>query len=78
MRLNLPIQTVIDRRVPYEPFRQRQPAISSDGILEGFHETGGEFGSLPGDPPPWQHKIPYVDPVAAVPGAFLLAVLGAL
>lgn len=79
MRLNLPIQNVIDRRVVIEPFRQRKPAIGPDGTLRGFLEVGGEFGGVPGDPPPWQRRVPYVDPVAAAPGAaFVLAMLGAL
>ena len=53
MQLNLPSQTVIDRRIFYEPFFIEIP-IYDDGVLQEVirTEVGGDFGGLPGDPSP--------------------------
>jgi|KBSSwiStaDraftv2_1062776.scaffolds.fasta_scaffold3761104_2 hypothetical protein len=79
MRSRLPIQNVIDRSTPLEPFRQRVPAVAADGVLDGFIEVGGEYGSLPGDPATWQRRLPFIgSPVGGPEAALALAVLGAL
>jgi hypothetical protein len=53
VQLNLPNQTVIDRRTLYEPFFT-EIRIIQDGKLEEvlLTEVGGDYGSLPGDPSP--------------------------
>jgi hypothetical protein len=53
VQLNLPNQTVIDRRTLYEPFFIKT-RIVRNGILEEvvLTEVGGDFGGLPGDPSP--------------------------
>jgi len=49
--LNLPIQTVIDRRVGFPVFLpDAQPNPQEQAIV--LDEAGGSYGHLPGDPPP--------------------------
>ncbi|MGH4003117.1 MAG: hypothetical protein ACRDSO_03260 [Pseudonocardiaceae bacterium] len=54
MTLNLPSQTVIDRRTLYEPFFIEIRVLTPDGALDEVvrTEVGGDFGALPGDPSP--------------------------
>lgn len=54
VKLNLPNQTVIDRRTLYQPFFLEIPIINDDGQLEEIFltEVGGDYGGLPGDPSP--------------------------
>ncbi|MGH4003113.1 MAG: hypothetical protein ACRDSO_03240 [Pseudonocardiaceae bacterium] len=54
MQLNLPNQTIIDRRRVYESFFIEIRVTDDDGtLLEVVRtEVGGDFGGLPGDPSP--------------------------
>lgn len=59
MRLNLPVQRPIDRRVTYEQFMERKPIIdpNSGELLEVLVvPLGGNYGDHhPGDPSWFRH-----------------------
>jgi hypothetical protein len=59
MRLDLPVQTAVDRSVPFMPFYVEKRIVDDQGTLLEILlvEVRGSFGSLPGDPPPWSHRV---------------------
>lgn len=54
MKLTLPRQRAIDRRVPYEAFLLEHAIVVGGRTIEiVLSQVGGDFGSMPGDPPPF-------------------------
>ncbi|MFJ8648942.1 hypothetical protein ACIRNI_22830 [Streptomyces sp. NPDC093546] len=74
MELNLPVQRVIDRRIPLEPFLVKTAFKDLDGtpsVME--HEVGGAHGHDPNDPGPWycEHAPDSCAPASAIAGSAL-------
>lgn len=79
MELNLPVQSVIDRSKPLDPFMVRTPFKDIDGTMSVLeHEVGGSHEHHPGDPSRWfcEHALGFgCDPA---PGAGWAAFPGTL
>ncbi|CAM5436694.1 hypothetical protein STANM337S_02620 [Streptomyces tanashiensis] len=58
MRLDLPKQVpAVDRRERYAPYRIVVTFVDADGQEQHVHkQPRGNFGGLPGDPPPLVHS----------------------
>ena len=56
--LDLPVQSAVDRAVPYEPYFVEKRIVDNGKLVEVLlEEVGGSFGPLPGDPPPWSRRV---------------------
>lgn len=71
MGLRLPIQSSIDRSIPYRPFFIKSP-FKEDGMVKWrLHEAGGRGTHDPGDPGPCVRPEECDEPAVEAPEAAL-------